>query len=166
MRARLQRKSRRYALGGLVVLLLPVGLAHLATNSVPATYAGAAEVPIPLLTSMTLVDVGDAKVNVAQEKDYYHFVDLQAQLTSNGRSVNDKPVIFTVEGVVICIGDKQTITHGQGLATCNDKLPVASFARVPSTFTATFAGDPPLAPSHVDGTLTVVGANQGTGNDG
>ena len=136
-----------------MLLLLPVGLAHLATNSVPVTYAGATEVPIGLPTSVTLVDVGDAKVNVAQEngKDYYHFIDLQAHLASNGQSVNDEPVIFTVGGIAICTGDKQTITRGQGLATCNDKIPVDSFTTVPSTFTATFAGDPPLQSSHADG---------------
>lgn len=161
MRGRSRRKSRRFALGGLVFLTLPFGLAHLATNSVPVTHAGSADVPVSLSTTVALVDVGNAKINVAQEngKGYYHFIDLKAQLAYNGQAINGEPIIFTAGGVTICTTDAQTTTHGQGMATCNDKVAVDSFSSRPTTFTATFAGDPPLQASDATGTLTVVADN-------
>ena len=165
MRSKSMSRARGLAVGSLTVLLVPVGMAHLAQNSVPVTHAGAVEQAISVETQLTLED---AKVNVAQEggKEYYHFIDLKAVLAYDGQPINDEPIVFTADGVTICTRttDTQAVTHGQGLATCNAKEPVESFSDVPSTFQATFAGDPPLEGSSAEGALTVEGDNTGVGN--
>src|SRR5690348_1611025 len=115
MRTKLSRRSRRFALAGLVVMLLPVGVAHLAENSVPVTYAGVAEQSITIPRVLVLQD---AKVNVAQP-DYYQFTNLKATLTSNGAPVEGTAVVFKVADVPVCTG----ITDKNGVVNCpsNDK---------------------------------------------
>src|SRR5690242_14692487 len=113
MRSRSMSRMRGLAVGCLTVMLAPVGVAHLAQNSVPVTHAGAVEQAISVQTQLF---TEDAKVNVAQEggKEYYHFIDLKAVLTYDGQSVNGEPIIFTAGGVTICTGstDTQAVTKG------------------------------------------------------
>lgn len=121
MRARLRRKSRRYALCGLAFLLLPVGLAHLATNAVPVTYAGVANQPISMPTTLSLEG---AKVNVAQD-DYYQFTNLKATLSFNGNPVDGATVAFKVAGVPVCT--QTTKNNGDAICPSSDQIDRSEF---------------------------------------
>jgi len=112
MRARLRRQPRRYALFGLVFLLFPVGLAHLATNSVPVTYAGVMQEEIPSLVQLT---IPSGIVNVAQDGTF-KFQTLKATLTVNGDAVGDTPIDFYIGNELIC---SATTSVGVGKATCS-----------------------------------------------
>src|SRR5690242_6743301 len=121
MRARLSRRSRRFALGGLAFVLLPVGLAHLAENTVPVTNAGVTEQPVSIPSPLTLQD---AKVNVAQA-GYYQFTNLDATLFVDGSPVQGATVVFLVAGFPVCTG----ATNNKGLVNCasNDKPARSNF---------------------------------------
>lgn len=151
MRAKLSSRSRRFALGGLVVMLLPVGLAHLAENAVPVTHAGVTETSVTIARSLTLQD---AKVNVAQQ-DYYQFTNLKATLTFNGDPVEGATVVFKVADVPVCTG----VTDKSGVANCpsNDKPARSEFpAGDPLSFTyvAVVSGGPldglESSPAHLE----------------
>jgi hypothetical protein len=150
------------------LLLLPIGVAHLAQNSVDTSYVGEAEAQVSIAVTLA-VDARDAHVNLAQDqgKDYYHFTNLKATLTDAGGAVNGEPIVFTADGVILCSApsDKNATTQGQGLATCNAKVAVADFAGVPTTYTATFAGDGALQPSQAVGALTATGDGNGHKQD-
>ncbi len=154
MRIRAVRRSRSRWLGlGVASLLLPIGVAHLAQNSVATSYISESAANVSITSAVT---VKDAHVNVAQTagKGYYRFTDMMATLADGGHGIDGKTVVFTVSGIVLCA----VKTTGGGHATCETKVAVDQFPKpLPSTFTATFAGDPPLEASHAEGSLTVTG---------
>jgi hypothetical protein len=154
MRARRLRRGRQFALGGLLVLLIPVGVAHLAQNTVPVTYAGQTEVSIPSSVSTEIAAASNAKVNVAQDQDYYQFTNLSATLSFDGGPIEGATMLFTVPGtgstaVPVC----SDVTDKHGDATCSSDVRalVAKIGSTPPTqFTVSFAGLGVYGPVQVD----------------
>lgn len=153
-RFRRVRPVRVFAVGLLVALLVPVGLAHLAQNSLPVTYAGQVMVPTGL-TFRTSLSVQAAKVDVAHQ-DTYQFTNMKATLTGPSGPVQGATIVFRVADVDVCTGT----TNHNGEATCSsneqfDRTRFHPTGADPLTYpyTATFAGDPPLAASTGTGSL-------------
>lgn len=160
MRVRLTPRSRRLAIGGLVFMLVPIGVAHLAENTVATSYVSESEATVSITPGLT---VKDAHVILSQEngKGYYHFNAMHATLTDGQHGVDGETIVFTVGQYEIC----RAQTMG-GQATCNTKSDVQNFPTpLPLTFTATFAGDPPLEAAQVEGVLTVEAPNTGVGTN-
>lgn len=162
---RATRKQRRRLAGGafIVVVLGSAGVAYLASNTVPVTFAGVttvaitpSPVPTPAATAMSAEDK-NAQLNLAQEAGhtYYKFQHVAATLTSGGRGVADQQVTFTAAGGTIC----RATTDGDGTASCpNDtKVDTSSFTAEPTTYTATFAGSDHYQGATATGSFTTVG---------
>jgi uncharacterized membrane protein len=147
--------ARRVIMACLALLLLPVGLAHMAVNAVPTTYVGEAEAAVVVPTTLTL---DDAKVNVAHDAEY-QFLNMKATLLSNGTAVRGAMVTFKVAGVTVCI--EETNANGRAICPGNGRFPVDRFeppAVDPTTYpyTATFAGSGPHQPATGSAHLTKV----------
>lgn len=159
MRSRRSRCSRRghrthqIMLLGLLALM-PVGAAYLAQNSLPASYTGQVHVAVtpPQQSSLS---VQAAKVDVAHQ-DTYQFTNMKATLTGPSGPVQGATIVFRVADVDVCTGT----TNHNGEATCSsneqfDRTRFHPTGADPLTYpyTATFAGDPPLAASTGTGSL-------------
>lgn len=151
---------RRIASGGVLALLLPVSIAHLAANVMPATYAGQVEQAVDL-TTPTSLSVDDAKVNVAHDAAY-QFTNMKATLTGPSGPVAGATIVFRVADVVVCT---DTTNHnGEAICSSDDQFDRTLFHPTgadPLTYpyTATFAGDPPLAASTATGSLQKLTGN-------
>ena len=154
--ARLLRSGARIGLPLLLLSLAFVGEAKLANGGVGSTNAGVDQAPVVIPTD--LVAASNAKVNVAEavSKGVYHFTGVAAQLSLNGVRVEGEPVDFTAAGGLIC--SAVTNIHGRAVCPGDTKVDTSQFTSVPTTFTATFAGDGGLAASSDTGPLAAVGA--------
>lgn len=150
------RRRRRVLSLLLVAPILGLGTAFLAANVVDASYAGQTLVTVAVPTSISATD--SAKINMSQQDqhDYYHFINVSATLSGGGVPLVGEVIHFTAEGGVIC--DAVTDANGEADCPSDTKVPTSDFTgSVPTTFTATFAGEGSLVGSSATGALTQVG---------
>ena len=152
MRARSARRSRRLALGGALMLLVPVGVAHLAENAVPVTHAGVSENAVTIPTGLTILS---GKVNVAHEGQF-QFQTLKARLTFDGGPVANETLDFYIGRTKVC----SAVTQGEGKAICSsDRIfSTSDFAGLGSDplaypYRVVFGGDGSLLASTTVGSL-------------
>ncbi|MGH3413862.1 MAG: hypothetical protein ACRDPH_12365 [Marmoricola sp.] len=160
MRMRNRRICRAAAGGAVVAALLPVGMAHLAGNTVPVTHAGETDVAVSITPAPTTLVLHDADVDLTRP-NAYRFDSMQATLTSGGVAVQGVNVTFRVEHVPVC-----TATTGRdGGATCSphgwfDRSLFQPAGADPTSYTATSAGTDTLGADTGSAHLAPVGADQ------
>ncbi len=152
MRARFARRSRRLALGGLLMLLAPVGIAHLAENSVPMTRAGVSQQVVTVPTGLTILS---GKVNVAHDGEF-QFQTLKARLAFDGGPVSNETLDFYIGSTKVC----SAVTQGSGKAICSSDRAyrTSEFAGLGSDplaypYKVVFAGDGSLQASTAVGSV-------------
>lgn len=149
---------RRLSLAALVALLVPVGLARMAENTVDPSYAGTVEMSVKLGVDTSLA-LDDAKVNVAQGS--YRFQNMKATLTqtSDGAPVEGATIVFKVASVAVCTDT--TNQKGQVNCQANTRFDPSTFPATtdPTTlpYTAEFAGGSGYLPAAATAGLTKVG---------
>lgn len=148
MPGRRRRTRLRVLLRGLLVLMVvPIGVAHLAQNVQQPSSAGSAAVAMSTPTRLAATD--NAKINVAQEDghEYYQFTNLSASLTAGGTGVAGQEIRFVIQGVSVC----SDVTDHRGIASCvgSTRAAVVDFTTVPQQFTAVFGGHGPLQPASI-----------------
>jgi hypothetical protein len=131
------------ALIGPLLLLGPVGLAHLARNAVPVTRAGqmvlTVDPQLALTATPALVDRGSSGLLSTD--------DLSARLTSSGSPVGGASIVFVVAGREVCT----SVTDAAGVATCD--FAAAGFVQRPPTYSALYAGASGVPPVRISAAL-------------
>ena len=123
---------RRPAQGAALLLLVPVGVAHLAANSVPVTGAGVTEQALSFPTSLALTNATyDGQLT-----------GISARLTSAFGPISGAKIVFRMAGEPVCTA----LTSNTGVAACN---PAPSDGQGP--YTAAFDGLGSFQPSQANG---------------
>lgn len=138
-----------------ILTVLVTGSAQLDSNHVDPSSVGARSVVFTVPT--TLRAASHAKIDLSQavSPGYYHFIGVAARLSVGGVRISGESVDFTAAGGLICTA----VTDNNGRAACpgDTKVDTSKFTSVPTTFTATFAGDGGLQGRSDAGTLTPIG---------
>ena len=134
-RARRVRRRRRMLAMALALPLVVSGTAFMASNTVPASNAGSAQVDVQLPTSLS---AGAATIRLRDDEIGYELTGVTAALTSEGTALVGQQVTFSAGGETLCTAT----TQAGGIAACPD--PVVLDTEEPASYTATFAGHGPL----------------------
>ncbi|HET7386936.1 MAG TPA: hypothetical protein VFJ19_09775 [Nocardioidaceae bacterium] len=147
MRGRRSRRVRRLAFVVGVGLLVSVGVAYMAQNVVPVSYAGQEQQSISFTTALA---AGGGTVTNGEDDDYV--VTLTATLTFNDDKVGDgriagQPVTFSTNGQSC-----SATTQDDGTASC--PVTLQDTITGAQTYKASFPGNGSLLASDADGSFT------------
>lgn len=117
---------------------------------------GEGEFSVQVPTRLTAGPGGNVNVSQAASKGYLQFDNIRADLKAAGVSLAGEQVEFKADGVTICTDTTNNV--GRASCTGGKTVDVVKFGgSVPTSFTATFAGDGGLQGDTDTATLTQVG---------
>jgi hypothetical protein len=121
------------------VPVVAISVAYLASSDVPLTDAGVTQAPVSISTT-----VAAAPATMGADATSGYDTVLSATLTGQGLPVVGQTILFTIGGQTCSAS-----TDASGSASCG----VQNLALPPSSYSATFAGNVPFAPSSATGSV-------------
>ena len=132
-----RRRILRLPFLALAVPVAAISVVYLATSDVPLTDAGVTQAPVSVSTSVVA-----APTTTSADATSGYDVVMSATLTGQGLPVVGQTILFATGGQTCSAS-----TDASGSASCG----VQNIASPPPSYSATFAGNAPFAPSSATG---------------